>query len=378
MLYVGLDIHSKHIDFCVMSDRGSIVQRGKVRQLDQLVRTLEALPKPISVCYEVSCGYGYYHDLLTPIAAHVVAANPGRLQLIFGSKRKNDRIDAEKLAKLLLWGAAVAVHVPNANVRLWRELITMRRRYVQKRTRAKNSLRALLRTVGVRAPARPGLWTKAGMQWLKRLEFPQAGYALKRNLLVAEIQCFSIQIAELEQGLKPFSKDNLAVWQLRSIPGVGLRTAEAVVAFLDDPSRFPHSKKVGAYFGLVPSQDQSGSKNRLGHITREGSATVRQLLTEAVWVGVRRSATIRAYFERMRRNDPGRKKIAVVATAHYLTRVMWAMLRGGSLWSEQLGGSTAAALPWDPEAGSQARPTVPAAPHPSQTRRSRKSVETQT
>lgn len=375
MLYVGLDIHSKHIDLCVISDRGGIVQRGKVRQVDQMVRVLEALPKPISVCYEVSCGYGYYHDLLTPIATQVVAANPGRLQLIFGSKRKNDRIDAEKLAKLLLVGAAVAVHVPSANVRLWRELITMRRRCVEKRTRAKNSLRALLRTVGVRAPGRPGLWTKAGMQWLKQLEFPQIGYALKRDLLVDEIESFSAQIARLEKGLKPFSDDNVAVWQLRSVPGVGLRTAEAVVAFLDDPQRFPHSKKIGAYFGLVPSQDQSGSKNRLGHITREGCATVRQLLTEAVWVGVRLSPTIRAYFERLQRNDPARKKIAVVATAHYLARVMWAMLRSGSLWSEQLGGSTAAALPRDPEAGSQARPVVPAAPHPSQTRRSRKRVE---
>ena len=122
--------------------------------------------------------------------------------------------------------------------------------------------------------------------------------------------------------------------QLRSIPGVGLRTSEAVVAFLDDPHRFARAKSIGSYFGLVPSQDQSGSKNRLGHITRDGSATVRQLLTEAAWQGVKRSPSIRGFFERVQRNDPSRKKIALTATAHYLARVMWSMLRNGTFWNE--------------------------------------------
>jgi transposase len=130
------------------------------------------------------------------------------------------------------------------------------------------------------------------------------------------------------------SQDHLLVWQLRSIPGVGLRTAEALVAFLDDPHRFANSKKIGAYFGLIPSQDQSGDTNRLGHITKEGSAAVRHLLVEAVWQATRRSPTVRAYFDRIRRDDPDRKKIAVIATAHYLARVMWSMLKHGTLWRE--------------------------------------------
>jgi len=117
---------------------------------------------------------------------------------------------------------------------------------------------------------------------------------------------------------------------------VGLRTAEAVIAFMDDPHRFSNSKKVGAYFGLVPSQDQSGSKNKLGHITREGSPEVRHLLTETDWQGVRRSATIKAYFERIHREDKERKKIAIVATAHYLVRVMWSMLKNGTEWQETI------------------------------------------
>ena len=87
-------------------------------------------------------------------------------------------------------------------------------------------------------------------------------------------------------------------------------------------------------FGLVPSQDQSGDRNRLGHITREGAPVVRQLVAEAAWQALRRSPTVRAFFERVQRGDPQRKKIALVATAHYLVRVMWALLKRGTVWQE--------------------------------------------
>jgi transposase len=334
MFYVGLDIHTKHISICVLNQDGKVHRRDQVRQVDQLVRVLEGLPDRFEVCFEASTGYGRYFELLSVRASRVVVAHPGLLRLIFRSKNKNDRRDAEKLAKLLYLGEVPAVHVPTADVRAWRELITFRQRLVQKRTRAKNGVRALLRCLGITAPRRPGIWTAKGLAWLKQLEFSQPLQALKRDLLVQEIEAFSRQLARVERGLAAYSRDNLAVWQLRSIPGVGLRTAEAVVAFIDDPHRFAHSKKVGAYFGLVPSQDQSGETNRLGHITREGCTAVRHLLVEAVWQALRRSASVRAYYERIQRNDPDRKKIAVVATAHYLVRVMWALLKNGTLWKE--------------------------------------------
>ena len=108
-----------------------------------------------------------------------------------------------------------------------------------------------------------------------------------------------------------------------------------MAAFVDDPHRFRNAKAVGRYFGLVPCQDQSGDKNRLGHITREGASVVRQLVAEAAWQALRRSPTVRAYFARVQRGDPQRKKIALVATAHHLVRVMWAMLKRGTLWEEK-------------------------------------------
>ena len=338
MLYVGLDIHNKHITICVLSETGQIVHRGQVRALNQLMRILETLPDRFEVCYEASCGYGHYHDILRPLATRVLVAHPGQLRLIFRSKDKNDRKDAERLAKLLYLGELPTVHVPSGDVRAWRELINCRSQVIAKRTRAKNAMRALLRGAGEVAPRRPALWTKSGLAWLRQLVLPTPSQQLRRDLLLEEIGTLTEHVRRIELELNRRARESAAVFQLRSIPGVGARTAEAVVAFVDDPNRFPNAKAVGQYFGLVPRQNQSGDKNRLGHITREGAPVVRQLLAEAAWQARRRSPTVRAYFERAQRNDPQRKKIALVATAHYLIRVMYALLKQGTLWKERTAG----------------------------------------
>jgi transposase len=225
MLYVGLDIHSKRITVCVLDENGKPFQRCEVRTVIELRQLLEALPDRFEVCYEASCGYGYYHDELYSLASRVVVAHPGQLRLIFRSKHKNDRRDAEKLAKLLFLGEVPTVHVPSQNVRAWRELITCRRHRIERRTQAKNGIRALLRGVGVVAPARPGLWTKKGQVWLRALELRPA-QALRRDLLLEEIETLTRQMRRLETELNRYSQEDLAVFQLRSIPGVGIRTAE--------------------------------------------------------------------------------------------------------------------------------------------------------
>ena len=334
MLYVGLDIHTTHITGCVLGDKGKVHERWTVPSCEQLIARLQRLSR-FRVVFEASCGYGRFFTLLSQVAERVVVAHPGLLKIIFRSKQKNDRADAFKLAQLLYVDQVPAVHVPSADARAWRELITFRRRLVEKRTRAKNGIRGLLRSLGIVAPKRPGLWSRKGLAWLRELPLENRMHALKRHVLLSEIETLSEQLRLVEQELARYAAGSAAVQILRTIPGVGLRTAEAVAAFIDNPHRFSHSKQIGSYFGLVPCQDQSGRTNRLGHITREGSATVRQLLTEAAWQASRRSPTVRAYRERVQRDDPGRRKIAIVATAHYLARVMWALLKDGSVWQER-------------------------------------------
>src|SRR6187399_1156153 len=182
MLHVGLDIHSTRITICALDERGQVVRRAQVRTTEEMLRVLGGLGDRFEVCYEASCGYGHYHDLLRPLAARVLVAHPGQLRLIFRSKNKNDRNDAERLAKLLYLGETPTVHVPSQQVRTWRELINCRGQIIAKRTRAKNAVRSLLRGAGVAAPKNPGTWTKKGLAWLRRLDLPTASQQLRRDL----------------------------------------------------------------------------------------------------------------------------------------------------------------------------------------------------
>ena len=334
MYHVGLDVHLKYITVCILNNDGKVHHRCTLKSIYDVSRLLSGLPGPCQVCFEASTGYGFIFEALLPVTRNISVAHPGLLRLIYRSKSKNDRADALKLAKLIYIDEVPTVHVPDKQTRAWRELITFRRRLVEKRTRAKNGVRGLLRSIGIKAPPGGKLWTIKGLKWLASQDLDNSMHAMKRDLLVEEIHSLTQQIRRVEQELAGYANQSVAVRILQSIPGVGIRTAEAVAAFIDDPFRFKNSKKLGSYFGLVPSQDQSGNKNKLGHITREGSSTVRHLLTEAVWQATRRSPTIKAYLARIMRDDPGRRKIAIVATAHYLIRVMWSMLKNNKLWKE--------------------------------------------
>ena len=331
VLYVGLDVHGRQSTICILDENGKKLLTYTIRgSWQKVLAMLSRLKRPFEICFEASNGYGYLYDRLCKMSRRVLVAHPGHLRLIFRSKRKNDRVDAQKLAKLLYLDEVPPVWVPSVDVRAWRGMIEHRGGLVGERTRGKNGVRSLLRGHGIAAPK--GLWTRAGMAWLRGVAMPTEFDGVRRDILVERIESLNGMIKRVEKVLDEKGRAHSGVNLLMTIPGVGIRTAEAVAAYMDDPRRFGTGKGVASYFGLVPCQDESAGKNRFGHITRQGPPTVRRLLTEAAWQGVRRSKRIRVYFERIQRGDSDRKKIAIVATAHYLVRVMHSMLRTGEVW----------------------------------------------
>jgi transposase len=338
MYYVGLDVHAKRSSICILDANGKLVKRLEVKGAwPRLLEVVDAqVPKPFAICYEASCGYGYLYDQFAKRAERVTVGHPGQIRLIFRSKKKHDRVDAGKLAKLLYLDEVPQVHVPGVDVRAWRGLINYRHKLVARRAAVKTQVRALLRGLGVAVGVKGGLWTKKGIAWLTgELALASPADRVRRDVLADDLEHLDRKVATVEKELDRIARGHPGVALLRTIPGVGPRTAEAFVAHVDDVSRFARVKQVGSYFGLVPCQDASADRNRLGHITKDGPAGVRWLVAEAAWQGRRRSPRIRAYFDRVMRGDPQRKKIALVATAHHLTRVMAAMLRSGEVWREE-------------------------------------------
>jgi transposase len=330
MLYVGLDVHSRQSSLCILNSSGGLVNRCEVKgPRSAVVQRLRQLNEPFNLCYEASCGYGHLYEQVRPLARHVAVAHPAKLRLIFGSKRKNNRFDAEKLAKLLLLDVVPQVHVPNIDVRAWRSLIHLRQRLLSQRVMAKNQIRAVLRENDL-AGAK-WLWSKKQLAWLQALELhPSAMLRLEMN--IEELASLKAKIERVEKELAVYADKHPAVRLLMTIPGVGIRTAETFVAWVDDITRFRRTSQLGCYFGLVPCQDASADKNRLGHITRDGPPVMRKLITEATWTAIKRCPAFGRFFERVTAGKAERRKIALIATAHRLIRVMGAMMRSGEAY----------------------------------------------
>lgn len=330
MLYVGLDVHSRQSSLCILNSSGGIVNQIQLKgPRSTVVDRLRQLDQPFAICYEASCGYGHLYEALRPLAAHVAVAHPGKLRLIYRSKRKNDRVDAQKLAKLLLLDMVPPVHVPNIDVRAWRSLIILRQRVMAQVVRAKNQVRAVLRENDITGPK--WLWSKKKLAWLQSLELHPVA-RLRLELAVEEFKSLDQKIKRLEAELQKYADRHPAVRLLMTIPGVGIRTAETFVAWVDDIARFRRTRQLGAYFGLVPCQDASADKNRLGHITRDGPPVMRKLICEAAWTAVKKCPAFKRFFERIMADKPERKKIAIVAASHRMIRVMGAMMRSGAAY----------------------------------------------
>jgi transposase len=296
--------------------------------------------RPDRAVFEIGPLAGWVKDVMTGCGvAEIQVANVAHEAWRWRNvKRKTDRTDAVKLADLSAAGQLPTVHVPVAAVRQWRGLIAYRARLVERRTAVKNRIRAVLATVAETLPPGKKGWTIERRQHLATLARALEACGpqdLWRGELALELETLTHledQIGTVEATLDALAEADPRVAQLRTIPGVGPRLAEHLVALIDDPHRFRTGKQVSSYLGLVPRQFQSGLSDRHGRITGHGNRLARSLLVEVAWLGLRWNGRLRAIYERIHRGSRTRRKVAIVAVARRLAVIAWAMLRDGSTW----------------------------------------------
>lgn len=311
-----------------------------IRMRPSEVHDLVVERQPDRVVIEVGPQAGWVHDLVEALGIEVQVANPNHEAWRWRKvKAKSDRIDALKLAQLSSMDQLPTVHMPSRSMRQWRYLISYRHKLVRRRTAIKNHLRAIVTREGESVPMKTSKWTNALLEWFEALAQPMEdveGEAVWRGVLGLELEALremDLRIQEVEEKLEAFASEDKRVELVRSIPGVGPRLAELVVATIDDPSRFKNGKQVGAYAGLTPRQYQSGTMDRKGGISGEGNALLRALLVEVSWLGIRYNPWVREVYERVRRGSDSRKKIAIIAAARRLLIWCWAMLRDKRRWN---------------------------------------------
>jgi transposase len=239
-------------------------------------------------------------------------------------KQKTDRQDAQLILQLLLEQRFPQIWVPSWENRDLRQLLWHRHRMVQARTRIMNQLQAIALNEGLRCKKR--LWRERGREQLEA--FRLAPWASRRRCDLLELMDrLNPTITELSQAIEREVEKCPAAQRLMTHPGVGPLTALAFVLIIGKADRFQGGKQVASYLGLVPLEDSSGNRRRLGHITKQGSSMLRFLLVEAAQVTVRSLPEWRSKFFHlaMRRG----RKIAKVAMARRLAvRLYWMWRKG--------------------------------------------------
>jgi transposase len=252
-------------------------------------------------------------------------------------KRKTDKDDAVKLARLAMMRHLKPVHVPTHQVREHRTLVKYRKTLDGRINRIKNSIRSLFANRGLEIDRGRRAWC-TGREHIDSYRKPLADCSMEElwqgqlDLELTQLDSLSEQLTEVERRLEAIAEEDERIQRLRTIPGVGRKTAEVLVTALDDVNRFKNARQVSAYIGLVPRQYQSGETDRYGRITKRGSRLLRTMLLECAWASLRYNAWARATYDRIHGGQKTRKKKAAIALARKIAVVAWSMLKHETDW----------------------------------------------
>jgi transposase len=324
MLIIGCDYHPsfQQIAF-VDTDTGELQERRLEHreEAEKFYRDLAAQGMKIRVGMEASGQARWFERLLGELNFELWVGDATEIARKRERKQKTDCQDAQHILKLMLKDDFPQIWVPSWENRDLRQLLWHRHRLVQARTRMMNQLQAVALNEGVRSKKK--LWREEGRKQLEA--FRLAPWASRRREDLLELlDRLNPKIAELSQAIEQEVEKCPEAQRLRTHPGVGPLTALAFVLIIGKAERFECGKQIAAYLGLVPLEDSSGNRRRLGHITKQGSSMLRFLLVEAAQVTARSLPEWRSKYVHltMRRG----RKIAKVAMARKLAvRLYWMM-----------------------------------------------------
>jgi transposase len=340
MRNVALDLGTTKTSYCEVC-RDEVVKRATVSSVESLQCLLGPEQPPARVAIEACREAWYVYDLLTSWGNDVLLVDTTRSkQLGIGQHgRKTDKIDAQKLALAVERGGIPTAHILSPHRRELRRWLGMRRALVEARAHLVTTLRGLAREQGVKLPSCPVETFAANVR--KRNLTPSLQALLESGLQTLET--IGPQLNDVEAQLAQLCAVEPVVQLLATAPGVALIVAASFVSVIDEAQRFQQAHEVESYLGLVPSENSSGGRQRLGAISKQGNGYLRTLLVQAAWSLWRtadRADPLRQWTDAVAKRRG--KRVAVVALARRLAGVLWAMWRDGTVYEpEALAGNQA-------------------------------------
>jgi transposase len=328
MLYVGLDLSRKRLDWQALEQQGQRVAIGAVPpDRDGLQKLVQRLgdAQPVLAVIESMSGARFVHDQLELGGWDVRIADAVKARGLAPLACKTDRIDCWVLAELARLELVPEIWLPDPEVRAERERARFRLHLVKHRSSLKNRVHAILFQHGVPNPHRD-LFGAGGRYLLTRLQLPEP-WASTLKASLALIERLDEEIADCERTLRRLGADHRYIPLLTTLPGVAWVLGYTIASELGDIARFSSARKLIGYTGLTPRVEQSGERDRRGPLRKNGPHYLRWALIEAAH-SAGRHPYYRPVVERMRSRH-GRKrgsKIAAIEIGRRLTEAIWHML----------------------------------------------------
>ena len=331
-VYVGIDLGDRTSRVCVLAEGGEVVEESQVRTTPEGMRRFFGRPETMRVALEVGTHSPWVSGLMEELGHEVWVANPRQLPLISQSTRKNDRADAETLARLLRADPKLLRPIQPRPQETLRELGLVRGRatLVRARTALVNALRGTAKSAGVRLPeCSTARFARAAREAVEPLG-PGA------MAMLTAVGALTEQIGACDREVEGACERYPETAVLRKVPGVGSVTALTYVLTVGDPKRFRSSREVGSYLGMRPKQDQSGKQDRQLRISKEGDGYLRQLLVgsaQYVLGPFGPDSDLKRWGKKLAERGGGNgKKRAVVAVARKLSVLLHALWKTGEVY----------------------------------------------
>lgn len=280
--YIGLDVHKRTIAYCIKNAAGKIIDEGSVAtNRRELGDWAEALPRPWSGAMEATIFTGWIYDFLQPHADELKVGHSYMLKAICASKKKNDRIDARKLADALRCDLLPECYMAPSAVRDLRQVLRYRSLLVREATRLKNKTSGLLMESGAEYDKDRLHGKRYFKELLESLDYvPETVIDL---LLLNEesLRVFESNQRRLVRWLQVHPSLSDRVRRLQSIAGVGEITALTWALEVGDPHRFRSVKQAVSYCGLCSGQSESAGKIKRGPLSKKRNKHLQTILVEA-------------------------------------------------------------------------------------------------
>jgi transposase len=321
--YIGIDLHKAKSFVTRLDRRGRILEQTEVAHTGGALQSyLQQVPADARIVVEATGNWMWLYELIEERHPQLVLAHPLKTKAIASARIKTDRIDATILAQVLRADLVPAAYIPPRAIRDMREVLRYRASLVRLRTQVKNKIAAIVSKTGLQPPTKSACGVKS-RRYLASVAV-RACYRLSLDGYLRLLESLTQEIRHVTETIERQVEAEPHAQLLCTMPGIGAYSALLILSEIGDIRRFPDSRHLCSYAGLVPSVHASGGKTRLGRLTKQGSSWLRWILVELSVHAINGAPQFRGLYYRVaKKHGPN---VGRVAVARAMLKTIYAML----------------------------------------------------